>query len=163
MKPKRKRIRQDQTGIWVTPKDWGKRVEYVTEDEYYKVERLIYNNLPLDYTKETSTEPTRVLQQLLPGEIYKYLPGISDSYVLTNKYRIICTKNGNTVKSFISYYYNYCVVDRKQVNLKKEYERLDWDYNYEDVMPLYKEQGWKYLDYTVRHAPKHIRLGLEVK
>lgn len=163
MKPKRKRLRQDWTGIWVTPKDWAKKVEYVTEEEAYRIESLIYNNLPLDYSKEVEKESTKVLAQLLPGEIYKYLPGVSDSYVITNKYRVICVRNGNTTKSFISYYYNYCIVDRKQVNLKKEYERLGWDYNYEEILPLYQEQGWKYLDYRERHKPKHLRVGLEVE
>jgi hypothetical protein len=165
MKTKRnKRVYQDQTGIWVTLKHYGsKKREYITEDDYYRVERLIFNNLPLDYTREVEKTPAKLTAQLLPGEEYKYLPGVSDSYVITNKYRVICVKNGNTVKAFISYYYHYVIVDGKQINLKKEYERLDWDYDYELVYPLYQEHNWKYLDYRERHAPRHLKKGQEVK
>ena len=154
MKSKRKRLYQDKTGLWYHTTKRVSHKEYYTEDDYIKAEYYIYNNLAEEVDREVEQVPQKVLDVLLEGEVYKSIDDISASYVITNRYRIICTKNGRVSKPFMSHGYHYCIIENKQVNFKKQYLSLGWEYEYEDVVPFYEERGWNYLDYRIKHAPR---------
>ena len=157
MQRKKKRLYQDQTGIWCQPIRRKKNKDYYTEDDYIQAEYLIYNNLPF-YSSTERPSPTVAQESLLEGEHYTLIPGISERYVITNKYRVVCVKTSRTVKPFMSYKYHYVIVENKQVNLRKVYEENNWEYNYEEVVSLYDQERWAYLDYRVKHAPRGERV-----
>lgn len=155
MKPKRKpnRVYQDQTGIWSVSKSYGKKAEYYTEEDYIRAEYYIYNNLPYN---EGPQEVIPKLPEgfLLEGEECRAIPGLESMYAITNKYRVININKASTLKPYMSNRYHYFIVYRHQVNMKIEYMNNGWEYNWDEVIPLYQEQGWPYIDYTIKHAPK---------
>jgi hypothetical protein len=58
----------------------------------------------------------------------------------------------------MSYNYHYVIVANRQVNIKKVYQENNWEYNYEEVVDLYDEKGWPYLDYRLKHAPRQKKV-----
>jgi len=157
MQRKKKRLYQDQTGIWCQPIRRKSKKDYYTEDDYIQAEYFIYNNLPF-YSSTERLPPAIAQEALLEGEEFTLIPGVSERYVITNKYRVVCVKTSRTVKPFMSYNYHYVIVANRQVNIKKVYQENNWEYNYEEVVDLYDEKGWPYLDYRLKHAPRQKKV-----
>jgi hypothetical protein len=158
---KKKRVYQDQTGIWCTLKKYKRKsTDYYTEEDYFQAEYLIYNNLP--FLSSTERTPRQVPKELLlEGEEYTLIPNIPDNYILTTKYRIINLKNKKVAKPFMSHLYHYTILVNKQINFKKLYEENGWEYNFEEIVPLYEEHNWPFLDYRQKHAPRGSRVVTE--
>ena len=127
------------------PHKWDKS-KYISDDEYFELEKLIYNDKPLTkyYNKYQEEFDDTWLQQVLKeDEVYKYLESPVDNYAITTYGRVFNIKTMRQVKP--SLHVNTFTVSLKDcsINFKREFIKNNWIYSPSFIKEQYKKYGWK--------------------
>ena len=126
------------------PHKWDKS-KYISDDEYYELEKLIYNDKPLNkyYKKHEDKYDDSWLQQVLKeDEVFKYIEN-HDNYVLTTYGRVFNIKTMRQVKPSLCV--NSFTINLREcaVNFKKEFINNGWIYSPSFIKEQYNKHGWK--------------------